>query len=130
VASDDFHFDIKSNMVRTEKGRGPKEVRLPDWTFGSNGRRLFLEAVLLGQAPESGWSKSELEHLAAVERGGLDRLLAGAKAIGLVRYEGARWRPSEPLPPLATPLKELLEITRRLPDREIPTIAKRPYKKR
>ena len=117
-------------MTRTEKQRGPRAVRLPDWPFGSNGRRLFLEAVLLNQAPESGWSKSELELMAAVERGGLDRLLAGASAIGLLHYEGANWSVCEPLPRLAMPLKELLKITRHLPDDEIPAIAKRTYRKR
>lgn len=93
-------------------------------------RRAALFNAEMISAATSGWSKSELELMAAVERGGLDRLLAGASAIGLLHHEGANWSVCEPLPRLAMPLKELLEITRHLPDDEIPGIAKRTYRKR
>jgi hypothetical protein len=117
-------------MARTEKLRGSRPVQIRDWPFGSRGRRLFLEAVLLGDAPEDGWRKSDLERAADVERGGADRLLEGASSLGLVRHDGGRWHPGFPPPRVAGPLELLVAASRDLPDDAIRPLPKRPYGRR
>jgi hypothetical protein len=117
-------------MGRTEKLRGSRPVQIRDWPFGSRGRRLFLEAVLLGDAPSGGWRKSDLERAADVERGGADRLLEGASSLGLVRLEDGRWHPGSPPPRVAGPLEQLVAVSRELPDAAIGPLPKRPYQRR
>jgi len=56
-------------MARTEKLRGSRPLRTRDWPFGSRGRQLFLEAVLLDDPPAGGWRKSDLERAAQVLSG-------------------------------------------------------------
>lgn len=116
-------------MGRTEKPRGPQLLRIRDWPFGSRGRRLFLEAVLLDDPPGGGWRKVDLERAAGLERGGADRFIAGALTLELLRLDGTRWRRGEPPPELAGPLERLVRLSRRLPDelpRELPKRAYRP----
>ena len=117
-------------MGRTEKSRGSRSIQIRDWPFGSRGRRLFLEAVLLGDPPHGGWRKSELERAAGVERGGADRLLEGAASLGLVRAESGRWLPGSPPPPLAGPLEQLVALSRELPADPIAPLPRRPYGER
>ncbi len=117
-------------MGRTEKPRGARPLELRDWPFGSRGRRLLLEAVLLGDEPEGGWRKVELERAAAVERGGADRLLAGAGSLGLLRWDGRRWRRADPPPPLSAPLRELVALSRELPAAPPAPLRRRPYRRR
>lgn len=117
-------------MDRTEKRRGSRSIQIRDWPFGSRGRRLFLEAVLLGDPPRGGWRKVDLERAAGVERGGADRLLEGAASLDLVRAENGRWRPGSPPPLLAGPLEELLTLSRELPDGPIRPLPRRSYGRR
>lgn len=117
-------------MSRTEKARGSRALQVRDWPFGSRGRRLFLEAVLLDPAPAGGWSKAELERAAEVERGGVDRLLAGGRALGLVRWDGRQWHRGDPPPGVADPLEELVRLSRELPEESIAAVPKRPYRTR
>ncbi len=116
-------------MGRTEKQRGSRSIQIRDWPFGSRGRRLFLEAVLLDEAPAGGWRKTDLERAAGVERGGADRLLEGAASLGLVRADGGRWQPGSPPPPLAGPLEQLVALSRELPDLPIRPLPRRPYRR-
>src|SRR6266498_1285326 len=103
-------------MPRTENSRGSRRLHARDWPFGSQGRRLFLEAVLLEAPPERGWRKSELEDAASVEHGGVDRLLSGAQTLDLVRWDGRNWHRRDPQPPVAGPLELLVKLARELPD--------------
>jgi hypothetical protein len=114
-------------MDRTEKRRGSRSIQIRDWPFGSRGRRLFLEAVLLDDPPASGWRKSDLERAAEVERGGADRLLEGATSLELVRLEDGRWLPGSPPPRVARPLEQLVTLSRELPDAAIEPLPRRPY---
>lgn len=116
-------------MGRTEKLRGSRPLRTRDWPFGSRGRRLFLEAVLLGDPPQGGWRKSDLERAAEVERGGVDRLLEGAVSLHLLDRDGGRWRPGVPSPRVAAPLEQLVELSRELPDAAIEPLPRRPYRR-
>ncbi len=116
-------------MDRTEKRRGARPLEIRDWPFGSRGRRLLLAAVLLGDAPSGGWRKVELERAVAVERGGADRLLAGASSLGLLRWDGRRWHRGEPPPPLGAPLRELVALSRELPAGPPPPLSRRPYRR-
>lgn len=116
-------------MGRTEKQRGSRSIQIRDWPFGSRGRRLFLEAVLLGDPPPGGWRKADLERAAEVERGGADRLLEGAASLDLVRPADGRWCPGSPPPPLAGPLEQLLALSRDLPDSPIRPLPRRPYRR-
>jgi hypothetical protein len=109
---------------------GAREVRLPDWPFGAVGRRLLLEALLRDPQPEKGWTKTALERRGRVERGGLDGVLAGALQLGLVRRDGDRWRRTDPLPDIATPLAALLDHVQALPDEPIAPLPKRGYRQR
>ena len=117
-------------MARTEKRRGSRQLEIRDWPLGSRGRRLFLGAVLLDTPPESGWSKTDLERAAGVERGGADRLLEGAASLGLVRWDGRRWYPGEPPPRVAGPLEDLVALSRELPEGAIEPLPRRPYTRR
>jgi hypothetical protein len=103
-------------------------VRVPDWPYGAVGRRLLLEALLLDQQPDDGWTKAALERRAGTETAGIDTLLAGAVRWRLIeRRDDGRWqRPVEPSP-IASPLEELLRLTRKAKDEAIPPLAKRRY---
>lgn len=114
-------------MGRTEKRRGARPLEIRDWPFGSRGRRLLLEAVLLGDEPGGGWRKVELERAIGVERGGADRLLGGASALGLLSWNGRRWRRADPPPPLSGPLQELVALSRELPAAPPAPLPRRPY---
>ena len=116
-------------MARTEKLRGSRPLRTRDWPFGSRGRRLFLEAVLLDDPPADGWRKSDLERAAQVERGGVDRLLEGAVSLELLRPYESRWRPGAPSPRVADPLEELVRLSRDLPDAPIDPLPRRTYRR-
>lgn len=116
-------------MDRTEKRRGSRPVQIRDWPFGSRGRRLFLEAVLFEDPPPDGWRKVDLERAAEVERGGADRLLEGARSLGLLRTDGRRFSRGEPPPRLAGPLEQLVELSRELPDAAIDPLPRRRYER-
>jgi hypothetical protein len=111
---------------------GARELRLPDWPFGAVGRRLLLEALLGGQreTPEEGWTKTDLEDMAEVGAGGIDEVLAGALQLKLIENRNGRWLPPVTLPPIAVPLRSLVEATRSVPDDPIEPIPRRPYRKR
>jgi len=117
-------------MGRTEKPRGPRTLQVRDWPFGSRGRRLLLEAVLLEDPPPGGWRKVDLERAAGVERGGADRLLEGARSLGLLRFDGERWYLADPAPRLVVPLEQLVALSRELPDAAIEALPKRGYTRR
>ncbi len=119
-------------MGRTEKRRGSRPLEIRDWPFGSRGRRLLLEAVLLSDEPGAGWRKVELERAADVERGGADRLIEGASSLGLLRWdpEGRRWRRGEPPPRVSGPLEDLVALSRELPGEPIAELPRRPYSRR
>jgi hypothetical protein len=117
-------------MDRTEKLRGARSLQIRDWPFGSRGRRLFLEAVLLDDPPPGGWRKADLERAAGVERGGADRLLEGAASLDLIRHAGSRWQPGSPPPRVAGPLERLVALSRELPDGPIEPLPRRPYRAR
>lgn len=116
-------------MSRTEKLRGSRQLRTRDWPFGSRGRRLFLEEVLLEDPPAGGWRKVELERAAGVERGGADRLLEGAASLSLLVPGRGRWHPGEPAPALAGPLEQLVRLSRELPEDAISPLPKRAYRR-
>ena len=117
-------------IARTEKRRGSRPLSLRDWPFGSRGRRLFLEAVLLEVPPAAGWTKSDLERAAAVERGGADRLIDGAAALGLLVPRDGRWDRGQTPPDLAGPLATLVRLSRELPEASIEPQPRRPYVRR
>ena len=117
-------------MGRTEKPRGARRLEIRDWPFGSRGRRLLLQAVLLGDEPEAGWRKVDLERAAGVERGGADRLIEGASSLGLLRWDGRRWRRGTPPPRVSGPLEDLVALSRELPDDPIAPRPRRPYSRR
>jgi hypothetical protein len=111
---------------------GARELRLPDWPFGAVGRRLLLEALLLEHAemPDKGWTKGGLEDLAEVGTGGIDEVLAGALQLKLVDYRGGRWLRPDGAPPVADPLRALVEAARAIPNQAIKPIPRRPYRRR
>ena len=119
-------------MARTEtRNRGARPLHLPDWPYGAVGRRLVLQALLLGRAPAEGWSKAELEESARTKPGGIDGVLAGAVDWGLLeRTAEGRWQRPQQEPPIASPLQTLLALTRRAEDRPIAPLARRPYRRR
>ena len=115
---------------RTEKRRGSRALAVRDWPFGSRGRRLFLEAVLLEAPPPDGWRKTDLERAAGVERGGADRLLDGAVALGLLEPVAGRWDRGRSSPALEESLAALVAASRELPDAAIAPLPRRPYARR
>jgi hypothetical protein len=106
-----------------------REVRLPDWPFGAVGRRLLLEALLLDNQPPKGWTKGALETRADVTAGGLDEVLAGALQLRLIEQRNGRWYRSSPLPPIAKPLKALVQATSEVPDQRIAPFPRRSYRR-
>lgn len=117
-------------VARTEKRRGSRPLSVRDWPFGSRGRRLFLDTVLLEVPPAAGWTKSDLERAASVERGGADRLIDGAAAIGLLAPRDGRWDRAETPPELIAALATLVRLSRELPDASIEPLPRRPYRRR
>jgi hypothetical protein len=105
------------------------EIRLPDWPFGAACRRGLLDAVLAPSPPANGWTKTKLEGEVGVGPGGLDEVLAGAMQLGLVQLSDGRWRVAQKLPPIATPLRLVLNETRLLPNSRILPLPTRPYRR-
>lgn len=112
------------------RGRGSRKLHLPDWPYGAVGRRRLLEELLLAQPPADGWTKAALEERADTRPGGIDGLLAGALEWDLVsRAPDGLWRRPDVAPKIATPLSELLNLTRLAEDRPIAPLPKRPYRR-
>jgi hypothetical protein len=115
-------------MVRTEQGRGARRLHIPDWPYGSVGRRLVLEALLLDSQPNAGWTKTALESRAGTRPGGIDLVLAGAVAWQLVeRRDDGHWHRVEPFPKIAGVLENVLKLTRMARDEAIPPLPRRDY---
>jgi hypothetical protein len=106
-----------------------REIHLRDWPFGAVGRRLLLEALLFDEQPERGWTKQALERKAEVQPGGLDEVLAGALELRLIEQHAGRWQRPGKLPPLAKPLKALIAATLDVPDKPIPPLPRRSYRR-
>jgi hypothetical protein len=116
-------------MNRMPSG-GARALHLPDWPFGAVGRRLLLQALLIETPPKRGWTKSDLEARAEVGNGGLDEVLAGALQLKLIEQRDGRWHRPEKLPPIARPLKALVEASADVPDTPIDPLPRRTYKRR
>jgi hypothetical protein len=118
-------------VPQTERPTGSRKLHVPDWPYGAVGRRLLLEALLLESQPENGWTKTSLESKAQTETRGIDGLLAGAISWRLIeRREDGRWQRAMPKPEIATPLEELLRLTRKVSDEPISPLPKRRYRRR
>ena len=119
-------------MARTnQRDRGARPLHLPDWPYGAVGRRRVLEELVLASPPPDGWTKAALEDRAGTKPGGIDGVLAGALEWGLVaRTTKGSWRRPDVAPAIATPLTELLALTRLAQDRPIAPLPKRPYRRR
>lgn len=110
--------------------RGARELHLPDWPYGAVGRRLILEAFLIDPQPPDGWSKAALELRARTRPGGADGHLAGALDWGIAaQREDGSWSRAADLPRIASPLEELLRLTREAQDRPIVPLTKRAYRR-
>lgn len=110
--------------------RGARELHLRDWPFGGVGRRLLLEALLIDEQPDDGWTKGELEARAGVTNGGLKTVLPGAVQLGLVRQgEDGRWHVPKKLPAIATPLRKLILAVVQAGDEPIPALGTRKYRR-
>jgi hypothetical protein len=111
--------------------RGARELRVRDWPFGGVGRRLLIEALLIDSQPDDGWTMGELEARALVGNGGLNTVLPGAVRLGLVTLgKDGRWHVPDKVPPIATPLRQLIVAAVALTDEVIPALAKRKYSPR
>lgn len=108
--------------------RGARELHLCDWPFGAVGRRLLLEALLVGRQPKEGWTKTALESRAEVGAGGLDDVLAGALQLRLIEQRDGRWHRSTKLPAIAMPLKALVVAAANVPDKPIEPLPRRAYR--
>lgn len=110
--------------------RGARELHLCDWPFGGVGRRLLLEALLIDEQPDEGWTKGELETRAGVTNGGLKSVLPGAVQLGLVMQgDDGRWHVPKKLPAIATPLRKLALDVVQLGDEPIQALETRDYER-
>jgi hypothetical protein len=110
--------------------RGARELHLCDWPFGGVGRRLLLEALLIDEQPDDGWTKGELETRAGVTNGGLKTVLPGAAQLGLVfQGDDGRWHVPKKFPAIATPLRKLVLAAVQLGDAPIPALGTRDYQR-
>lgn len=116
--------------IRTPSSQaGARGLQTRDWPFGGVGRRLLLEALLIDDQPDEGWSMSELESKAQVKNGGLKTVFPGAVHLGLVALgEDGRWQVPTKLPAIANPLRNLARAAVVLGDEPIPPLVKRSYK--
>ncbi|MCW2989710.1 MAG: hypothetical protein JWM73_304 [Solirubrobacterales bacterium] len=88
--------------------RGSKRLGTRDWIFGSAPRRDLLAVVLLGPAPDEGWTKADLARSAGLSpKGGVDEHVAGFATLGLLEARDGRWFPGRPSG-LARALRALL----------------------
>lgn len=114
----------------TQLSRGARELHLCDWPFGGVGRRLLLEAFLIDEQPDGGWTMGELEARAKVKNGGLKTVLPGAVQLGLVTQgDDGRWRVPKKLPAIARSLRKLAVAVADLGDTPIPPLEKREYRR-
>jgi hypothetical protein len=109
--------------------RGARVLHGPDWPFGSNGRRLVIRALLCDPEPAQGWTKKALEQRAGLSKGAAEELLAGLLLWGVAVREGATFRAVRPLTPVAAALRTLLIEADAMPDKPVPTLAKRHYRR-
>jgi hypothetical protein len=118
-----------SNRTATPS-RGARELHLCDWPFGGVGRRLLLEALLIDEQPDDGWTKGDLETRAGVTNGGLKTVLPGAVQLGLVMQgDDGRWRVPKKLPAIAAALRKLALAVGQLGDEPIPAVEARDYER-
>ncbi len=77
--------------------RGVKPVTARDWIFGSRPRRLLLRFALSAEAPETGWTKTEIARNCEVgAHGGADEHIKGLVALGLLTERDGRYWPLSP----------------------------------
>ena len=92
---------------------------------------MVLEAILLGEQPENGWTKAALEQQAGTTPGGIDGLLAGAIDWGLLaQTPKGMWQRTKSPPPIAEPLETLLRLTSGAAKRPIAPLPKRSYRRK
>ncbi len=86
---------------------------------------------MLDPQPGSGWSKAALERRTDGKPGAIDNFLAGMLDWGIAAPDGkGKWRRAEQAPEIASPLEELLRLTREAEDRPIVALPRRAYKRR
>ncbi len=104
--------------LRTET-MPPYRQRLPDWLLGSRGKRRLLEALLLGEEPRAGWTRTQLARAAGQHpKARMDLYVQPLVRAELLVEDGGRYRVVADSQ-LVRPLSELLELIRQLPNIEL-----------
>jgi hypothetical protein len=97
----------------------PYRQRLRDWLLGSRGKRKLLEALLLGEQPAAGWTRTQLARAAGQHpKARIDLYVRPLVQVQLLIEDGARYRVALDNR-LAEPLRDLLELIDQLPDLEL-----------
>lgn len=88
-----------------------------DWLFGSDTKRQLLD--VLTSDPEAVWTKAALaRRVGAHPKGGLDEHLRALRELKVVREVGGSWS-LDSKHDLVDPLRRLLAVVARLPDRPL-----------
>lgn len=97
----------------------PYKQRLPDWLLGSRGKRRLLEALLLEEQPEDGWTRTQLARTAGQHaKARIDLYVRPLVRVELLIEDRTRYRLATDNR-LAQPLRDLLTLVRQLPDVEL-----------
>ena len=94
-----------------------KRATLRDWLFGSEAKRLLLNALMADRARL--WTKRALADAAHVGRhGGVDEHVAALRQLGLIDADDGRWRLVESHP-LVNPIERLLAALESVPESDL-----------
>lgn len=97
--------------------RGAKLLTARDWIFGSRPRRLLLRFALSAQAPQAGWTKTEIARNCQVgAHGGADEHIEGLVALGLLIERGGRYWPISPTTALGERVSALVAALDAVPE--------------
>jgi hypothetical protein len=97
----------------------PYRQRLPDWLLGGRGKRRLLETVLLSEQPGPGWTRTQLARaIGQHPKARIDRYVGPLLQVGLLVEDAGRYRLVADSG-LAQPLRDLLELLRKVPDTQL-----------
>jgi hypothetical protein len=108
-----------------QQKRGSKHLTARDWLFGSRPRRLVLRFILDHDAPEDGWTKSDIATACGLSiYGGAAAHINGLVGLGLLDEEDGRYWPLSIENSLLARVADLVDELEGVPDipiTELPT---------
>lgn len=97
--------------------RGAKALTARDWIFGSRPRRLILRFILDSEAPDEGWTKSDIALACGLSKyGGATPHVVGLAALGVLEERDGRYWPGRLDNSLVARVSDLVQELEGIPD--------------